>query len=243
VVGMERSPRMVVGSALVLSYALAWPLAAVADPTPSYATGGGETIHGTIVSITGKYTLALGDDRGYTDSVTMHDGTVITPNGISLETGQVVTITGHTDGKTFDADEIDTDGSEPYDAGPAAAYYSGSYAAGIYPPYVVPLGNGGYYYGNNFGGYGAYGAYGGYGGYGGYYYSNPGYSSSPGKVTPHGPPGSGLTPVSGHYTPIAHQPISRFHPPAASRPTTSGSFGSGSRPSSSSSSHTSSSRH
>jgi len=217
---MDRFPRVPAGWLAGCALTLVCPFAASAASVPSYATGGDETIHGTIATLTGKYTLTLSDDRGFTDSVTLHDGTVIAPTGVTLETGQEVTIVGHTDGKTFDADEVDTDGAEPYDSGPAAAYYSGAYAAGVSPPYILPIGNGGYYYGNAFG-------FGGYGGYGGYYYSNPGFSSSSGTVTAHGSSTPIVPPASGHYTPIAHPPIGHPHAPSAPRLGSSGSFGGG----------------
>ena len=63
--------------------------------------------------------------------------------------GDCSTIVGHTDGNAFDADEIDTDGAEPDASRPGAGYYTGPYDAGLYAPYVIPLGGGGYYYGGN----------------------------------------------------------------------------------------------
>jgi hypothetical protein len=103
--------------AAVFALALpAAPMTAWAAGLPSYATGD-ETIHGRIVSIDGTYGLHLHDDRGFIDNVTLHDGTVITPTGVTLVIGQIVTIHGHAAGNAFAADEIDT----PYDDGPAAA--------------------------------------------------------------------------------------------------------------------------
>ena len=245
---IERFSRKLAGWLAGAALALAFPIAVSADTTPSYATGAPETIHGTIATITGKYTLTLSDDRGFTDRVTMHDGTVIAPTGITLVTGQEVTIVGHTDGNAFDADEIDTDGAEPDASRPGAGYYTGPYDAGLYAPYVIPLGGGGYYYGNGFGGYGGFGPYGGfgqyggfgpyggYGAFGGYYYSNPGY------VPPPGSPGSNLTPISRHPTPVGHAPIGRPRPPLSYRYGSSGSLGAGARSSSSHSSSSSSHR-
>ncbi len=197
--------RFLVGCALGVAPALACSAAQVPDSPPSYATGGDEAIHGTISALLGKYTLTLADDRGFSDSVTLHEATLISPAGSALVAGAVVTIVGHSDGKTFDADEIDFDGGEPYDSGPAASYFSGDYVAGLSPPYIVPLGGGGYYYGNAFG-YGAAS----YGNFGGYYYSGPSGSSGRGGVTQPAPP---VVPV--HRTPISHPPIPRINPPAA----------------------------
>ncbi len=76
---------------------------------PSYATPlADQEIHGKISAVTGKYTLLVRDDRGYIDSVTLHQGTVITPTGLTLQAGMQVTITGTVDGATFAANQINT---------------------------------------------------------------------------------------------------------------------------------------
>ena len=91
---------MVVGT-LVL------PLAAPAD-TFNYAISSGErTIHGTIVSIDGKYGLTVHDDHAGIEGVTMHRGTVIDPTGLQLKPGMHITIAGRADERTFNANEID----------------------------------------------------------------------------------------------------------------------------------------
>jgi len=87
-------------------------LAAADEPLPSYATAR-ETIEGTIVSNDGKYALTLADVRGFMDSVTLRAGTLIEPDGVVLTPGRLVRIIGRADGKTFDADEIDTDVTDP----------------------------------------------------------------------------------------------------------------------------------
>jgi hypothetical protein len=93
-------------SALILA-ALALPATARAD-TPSYGmTSGVQTIHGTISAISGKYGLTVQDDRVGLASVTMHRGTIIDPTGLQLKPGMQITIAGHADGRTFDANEID----------------------------------------------------------------------------------------------------------------------------------------
>ncbi len=69
------------------------------------------------------------DVRGFVDHVTLRQGTVINPTGIRLQPGFSVTVTGHTSGSTFVADEIDT----PYRFyGYAYPYYYPYY---YYPPY------------------------------------------------------------------------------------------------------------
>ena len=88
------------GAALV-----ALPAAASAQaPRPP---AGDETIRGTIQSLPSHYTLLLHDVRGFVDNVTLRDDTVLNPDGLALNSGVAVTIIGHVDGHTFDADEID----------------------------------------------------------------------------------------------------------------------------------------
>jgi hypothetical protein len=93
---------------------------------PSYAQNGGDTIRGTVASIDGKYDISVRDDRGYIDNVSLHDGTVINPTGLTLAPGEVVTIEGRPAGATFVADEIDTPYTNvyayPYPAYPVAPY-------------------------------------------------------------------------------------------------------------------------
>jgi hypothetical protein len=113
----------IVAAGLAASGLCALPAAAQPAHLPSYASGE-ETIRGRIASIDGKYHLQVRDERGYLDRVTLHDGTVINPTGLRLSPGQSVTIMGHTNGKSFEANEIDT----PY------ANYGPVYACG-YPPY------------------------------------------------------------------------------------------------------------
>jgi hypothetical protein len=144
---------------------------------PSYASGE-EQIHGRVAQVVGKYEISVHDDRGFVDTINLHDGTVINPRGLTLEPGQAVTILGYTRGKVFEANEIDT----PYGYGYAYAPYYGAYPAPYYAPYfgVGFWGAGwfgpryygpGFFYGARFfygprfyGGYGRF-----YGGYGRFY--------------------------------------------------------------------------
>ena len=104
------------------------------EPMPSYASGE-EEIHGRISQIGGKYNLSIRDDRGFIDNVTLHDGTVINPRGLTLQAGQAVSVLGHAEGRTFVANEIDT----PYRYarfGPGPYYYGAYYGpyGGWYGP-------------------------------------------------------------------------------------------------------------
>jgi hypothetical protein len=127
---MKSRASVVLAAALVLLPALA----AAQDQLPSYATAR-ETIEGAIASFDGKYALTLDDVRGFTDSVTLHPGTTVEPDGVSLMAGEFVRITGQADGKTFAADDVDADVSDP----DAAVY---AYATPFYPAfvYVQPYG-------------------------------------------------------------------------------------------------------
>jgi hypothetical protein len=97
--------------------ALATPLAALAQDAPpaaaapSYAKpmpSGEETISGRVESYDGKYVLRVRDDRGFSDAVQLHQGTVINPRGLTLQPGMRVTILGYNGGRAFAANEIDT---------------------------------------------------------------------------------------------------------------------------------------
>jgi hypothetical protein len=215
-------------TAMFVAAVFAGPSPAGAD-LPSYATGD-ETITGTISALPGKYDLILQDQRGFNDSVTLHDGTVISPSGTTLQTGEAVSIIGHADGKTFDADEIDlqdadsSDTAGPSDTGtvPGSQYYYGPYGGNAYPGYVIPYGSPGFF--NGVGGlYGSpygpccYGASPGY-----FYYVFPA-QGNPSK--PNGTHGS--TPVTPHSgVPISHPPVVRHAPTTpVSRSTFSGGYG------------------
>lgn len=180
----------------IASFAVAaLPIAALAEQgaaTPSYASHE-DSIKGRVTSFDGHFDLHVRDDRGdYVDTVRLHEGTIINPRGLRLVEGMSVTILGHANGSSFDANEIDT----PYSEDQSYAYGSGgynasSYAFGVgccygygygYPDFGVSYyGAGGYGYGGY--GYGGYG-YGGYPiyvssaygyGYGGYEHEHDGY--------------------------------------------------------------------
>jgi len=117
----------------VAAAALITPAIASAQNLPTYASeGAGQQIQGSITAINGTWNITVADANGYSDSVELHQGTIINPTGLTLEPGMNVTVEGYPDGPNFDAMEIDT----PYQyAGPApvAVYYGpGSW----YPGYA-----------------------------------------------------------------------------------------------------------
>ena len=189
-----------------------FPIASFAD-RPSYAQSGpgDETISGTIYQVTGRYTLTLEDDRGFIDNVSLHNGTVITPSGLGLGSGQIATMTGHTSGKTFEADEIDVDPSSISSG--QAVLPGGDYATAVnggdYPAYAFgydpTYSSGVLYFGQTY-----------YGG-GGYYAPNgyyPGYGNGYGRGGTYVPPYNGGNPASGNNPePISRRPVRIGVPP------------------------------
>jgi hypothetical protein len=178
-----------------IGLALALPALTRADQ-PSYAIGPPvEKIHGTIYELTGRTTLTIEDDRGFDDSVTLRAGALILPAGLALAPGQGVTILGHTDGKTFAADEVDIDQATDSSAqAPAVAYdysatdpnasgypaYAFGYDPGLYGGYAGP-------YGNPYYSVVAPGFFYGYGGGGSYYVNQPPKSGGGERTIPHRP--------------------------------------------------------
>ncbi|MBV8068140.1 MAG: hypothetical protein JO113_09180, partial [Candidatus Eremiobacteraeota bacterium] len=157
---------------------LAFPVAASAQQPygqqqPSYAqppqasqTYCSQTaIKGTLSGFDGQWIVYMRDDKGYTDHITLHQGTVINPTGIKLLEGMRATICGYADGSTFQANQINV----------AYSPYSPYYGANGQP--VTGYGYGGDSGYGDSGGYGDPG-YGGFG-YGGYGYPGYGYGSYP----------------------------------------------------------------
>ncbi len=120
-------------------------------PAPSYASGE-ENIHGRIVSFDGRYALTVRDERGYVDSVQLHQGTIINPTGLTLEPGMVVSVLGYNAGSFIAANEIDTPYTltygVPYWAGHPYSYYGPSVSLNLF------FGSPGWWHGSYFhGGY------------------------------------------------------------------------------------------
>jgi hypothetical protein len=116
----------------VATFALITPALASAQGVPSYASGAtDQQIRGTITAINDTWNISVADVNGYTDSVELHQGTIINPTGLTLEPGMTVTIDGTANGPNFDAMEIDT----PYTYSgppPVAVYYGpGTWSPGF----------------------------------------------------------------------------------------------------------------
>ena len=133
---------------------LAAPIAAQAQDVPSYAAApyanSEEDVHGRVVDFDGAYSLTVRDERGFIDTVRLHDGTIINPTGLTLAPGMVVNILGFDAGGYLAANEIDTpytfyDGEPCYD-GHVWSYWGPTVSLGFF------FGNVGWWHGNYFGG-------------------------------------------------------------------------------------------
>ena len=98
--------KRLISSSLIVA-ALVLPVAALADTQPYATSVATEKLGGVIASIDGKFSLTVRDNRGSVDRVMLHRGTIINPTGSQLEPGTPVTIIGHANGGTYDADTID----------------------------------------------------------------------------------------------------------------------------------------
>src|ERR1700730_1509139 len=147
---MENKKYVAAALVALVALAAATPLRALAQNVPSYAEApladGEENIHGRIVSFNGAYDLRVRDNRGYTDDVMLHQGTIINPTGITLEPGMVVSILGYNAGSYLAANEIDTPytfySGVPYWQGHPWNYYGSSYGLNLY------FGNVGWWHGS-----------------------------------------------------------------------------------------------
>ena len=82
----------------VVALSLSVPLLASAEPQ--------SRIVGTVADFHGKYGLVVRDQRGALTEIALHQGTVIKPEGLRLERGMAVSITGQAADRTFAAAEI-----------------------------------------------------------------------------------------------------------------------------------------
>ena len=123
-----KTPATLAAAAVAAAIA-ALPAAALAQP--SYASPDrSQEISGTVASFDGHDALTVRDAHGYLDNVTLHQGTIINPTGLTLAPGMPVTIYGYAAGPTFDANEIDT----PYQTAylvPAYPYPGPAFGLGI----------------------------------------------------------------------------------------------------------------
>lgn len=124
-----------VGAAAVLILCGAMATAPTVAMAATYAAQRGPSIRGIIESIPGKYSIEVRTPSGKIDAVSLHQGTIINPTGITLEPGFRVRISGYSDGSTFVANEIDT----PYHYIPVS-YAPAPYGDGLWanPYWGVP---------------------------------------------------------------------------------------------------------
>jgi hypothetical protein len=138
----------------VAAAALLAPAAASAQDVPSYARPSyvistDETVHGRIRSVDGAFNISVDDDRGFVDSVELHQGTIINPTGLTLSPGMSVTILGTNAGSAFSANEIDTpytyDGPLPTPVYYGPGYWCPGFAYGYGPSFslAIVIGGGG----------------------------------------------------------------------------------------------------
>lgn len=125
------------GTAVLATAGLALPIAVSAQPMPDYAQqqpgyAQDETITGRIAGIDDTWHVTIADDRGFNDTVELHQGTIINPTGLTLAPGMSVTIDGYANGPVFEANEIDT----PYTYSgplPVPVYYGSGWWYPGYP--------------------------------------------------------------------------------------------------------------
>jgi hypothetical protein len=190
-----------------------FPLAASAQDVPSYAqptvVNADETIHGRIRSVDGAFNISVDDDRGFVDSVVLHQGTIINPTGLTLSPGMSVTILGANAGSALSANEIDTpysySGPVPTPVYYGPGYWAPGFAYGYGPSFSLALiiggGGGGWsyvhqpFYGRPWNGHAYFGAAVGYAGPRGRIEATHAYSG----------PGARY-PTGGHAPGVAHAP-------------------------------------
>jgi hypothetical protein len=139
-------------AALTAALFIAGPLAAGAQDVPSYARPAPQDaqVRGRIVNFDGQFALQVRDEKGYVDSVRLHQGTIINPTGLTLAPGMIVSILGYNAGSFFAANEVDTPytyyGGVPYYYGHPWFYYGPTVSLGFF------FGNAGWWHGGYFGG-------------------------------------------------------------------------------------------
>jgi hypothetical protein len=141
-----KSVKAIAIAVVASTFSLLSAVPAAAELVPSYATGStDETIRGTVASVSGQYNIAVRDERGFVDNISLHRGTIINPKGLMIAPGESVTIVGSAQGSTFVANEIDTPYQE-FDIAqiyPAYGYYGYPYGGyGYGPSYRIGIGFG-----------------------------------------------------------------------------------------------------
>jgi len=96
------------------------PAPGLADVLPA---GSDQNLHGRVMSFDGGYMATVMDETGAVVPVHLHPGTLITPSGLSLAPGMVVSILGYSvsGGGPVGVNEIDT----PYTLSNGVASYAG----------------------------------------------------------------------------------------------------------------------
>jgi hypothetical protein len=143
-------------AALIAAAAITVPAVAFAqtgaqtDAPPSYArpsyASDEDVVRGQVVAFDGGYGLQVRDEKGYIDTITLHQGTIINPTGLRLAPGMSVTVRGVNRGHVLDANQIDTPYTT-YGALPAYPYvyvpaYGYGYAYGYGPTIAIGIGLG-----------------------------------------------------------------------------------------------------
>jgi hypothetical protein len=109
-----------------------------AQDAPPDAASADQTvqIRGRVSSFDGGYALVVRDEQGYLDNVTLHQGTIINPTGMTLAPGMVVSVIGFNDGTSIGANEIDTPytiyGGTPFFDGHPWSYYGPSVGFAVF---------------------------------------------------------------------------------------------------------------
>jgi hypothetical protein len=65
-------------------------------------------IRGRVSAFDGVDTLVVRDEQGYLVTVSLHEGTVVNPAGLTLAPGMIVSVVGYNAGSSVGANEIDT---------------------------------------------------------------------------------------------------------------------------------------
>ena len=97
------------GALIALTIVLSSTTAGAQAPAASSPPSSEQTIRGRITAIDGPFNIRIHDDRGYTDNIELHRGTIINPTGLTLAVAMHVRILGYNAGAVFEANQIDTD--------------------------------------------------------------------------------------------------------------------------------------
>lgn len=102
-------------------------------------------LQGTITEIVGKYDVRVKTARGNIADVTLRQGTIINPSGMTLRPGVRVTVLGSGNADSFAAAQIDT----PFHIENSPIAQFGAYPGGTYGPFGSGLGDAGVFNANS----------------------------------------------------------------------------------------------